>query len=66
MAMAIFDHAHPKIIEVTISFPQFDQSVTRLGTSIFDHAHQKKFWSTFNLCTFVSTCKKLDYFTDLF
>ena len=26
---------------------------------------QKKFWSTFNLCEFVSTCKKTCYFIDL-
>ena len=31
-----------------------------------DHAHPKYFWSTFNLCEFISTCKKHGYFKDLF
>ena len=33
--MDIFDHAHPKIIELTFSFS---------GRSYFDHAHPKKNW----------------------
>ena len=32
----------------------------------YNHAHMKIFWSTFNLCEFVSTCKKSGYFIDLF
>ena len=35
-------------------------------TPISDHIHPKIFWSTFNLCKFVSTCKKPGYFIDLF
>ena len=30
------------------------------------HTHPKKFQSTFNLCKFVSTCKKSGYFIELF
>ena len=49
--MAIFDHAHPKIIESTFSFPEFvpacKKSVcsisSRLATTICDHAHPKIF-----------------------
>ena len=73
--MAIFDHAHPKIIESTVSFPEFVPAwknwfysicsflspVTRLATPIFDHAHPKNFWSAFNFCDHVSTCKKSVY-----
>ena len=34
----------------------------------WDTSHQSKnfFWSTFNLCELVSTCKNAGYFTDLF
>ena len=60
-----------KIIESTLSFPEFVtvwkkwlysicsflSPATRLATPIFDHAHPKKFWAAFN----VSTCKKLVY-----
>ena len=35
-------------------------------TPISDHAQLKIFWSTFNLCEFVSKCKKSGYFIDLF
>ena len=37
-----------------------------MATPISDHAHPKIFWSTFNLCEFVSKCKKSGYFIDLF
>ena len=40
--------------------------VTRLATSISDHVNRKNFWSTFNLCEFVSTSKKSGSFIDLF
>ena len=33
---------------------------------IFYNAHLKLFWPIFNICEFVSTCKKSGYFTDLF
>ena len=32
--------------------------MTRLTASIFDHAHPRNFQSPFNLCEFVSACKK--------
>ena len=34
--------------------------------SIFDHDHPKRFWSTFDLCEFVSTCKESGYFITFF
>ena len=40
--------------------------MTRLATLISGHAYPKIFWSNFNLCVFVSTCKKIGYFIDLF
>ena len=39
--------------------------MTRLATPISGHANSKIFWSTFNLCEFVSTSKKSGYFIDL-
>ena len=48
------------------SFEIQSSSMTWLVTPIFDHAHPKYFWSTFNLCKFVSTCKESGYFIDLF
>ena len=32
--------------------------------AISNHVHPKLFWSTFNSCEFVSTCKKSGYFMD--
>ena len=40
--------------------------MTRLATPISDHVHTKTFLLFFSLCEFVSTCKKADYFIDLF
>ena len=40
--------------------------MTRLATPIFEHTHPKNFWSSFNLCEFVSTCIKSGYSIDLF
>ena len=40
--------------------------MTRLTTPISGHANPKTFWSTFNLCKFVLTCKKSGYSIDLF
>ena len=40
--------------------------MARLATPISDHVHPKIFWSTFNLCEFVSICKKSGYYIDLF
>ena len=78
--MVIFDHAHPKIIESTFSFPEFVPAwkkwlysiclffspVTRLVTPIFDHAHPKMFWSAFNFCDHVLICKKSVHIFHLF
>ena len=44
-----------------ISFHQFILEIQPTG-----HTHPNIFWSTFDLCKFVSTCKKSDYFIDLF
>ena len=69
--MAIFDHAHPKIIESTFSLPefvpackkiflkysQFYSPVTRLAIQIFDHAHLKNFQPPFILCRFLQLPK---------
>ena len=35
--------------------------MTRLDTPILDHIHPKYFWSVFNFCEFVLTCKKSVY-----
>ena len=40
--------------------------MTTLATTIFDHTHPIIFGSTFNLCEFVSTCKKSGNLDDLF
>ena len=40
--------------------------MTRLATPIFDQVHQQMFWPSFNLCEFMSTCKKSGYSIDLF
>ena len=53
--MAIFDHAHSKIIESTSSFPEFTsawEKTTLFHLFIFDHAHLKNFQSSL-------TCVKL-------
>ena len=42
------------------------ESCNLTGHTISGHAYPKIFWSTFNLCKFVSTCKKSCYFIDLF
>ena len=52
-------------INSVLRYSQFQIPVARLATPISDHAHPKTFWLTFNLCEFVSTCKKSGYFTDL-
>ena len=76
--MPIFDQVHPKIIEITFRFlglaPVCQKSVHcinsflryRLATLISDHTCPQSFWSTFNLCEFVSTCQNSGYFIDLF
>ena len=55
------------------SFHQFILEIQPILEScdLTGHTHfwprlSKIFWSTFNLCKFVSTCKKLGYFIDLF
>ena len=64
--MPIFDQAHPKIIEITFNFPEFAPPCKKLVNSINSffpstptsgHANPEIFWSTINLCEFVSTCK---------
>ena len=35
----------------------FQRPMTRLAKPIFDHTRPQIFWSTFNLCELVSTCK---------
>ena len=72
--MAIFDHAHPKIVESTLAFLNsyqhnysicsFFRLVTRLTTPIFDHAQPKKKFD--QLLIHVSTCKKSVYIFHLF
>ena len=42
------------------------ESHDQIGHTISDHANPKILLSTFNLCKYVSTCKKSDYFIDLF
>ena len=37
---------------------QFQSHITRLTTPIFDHAHPKNFKSAYDLCGFMSACKK--------
>ena len=37
------------------------ESCNQTGHTHFDHTHPKHFWSTFNLCEFVPTCKKSGY-----
>ena len=36
--------------------------MTRLATPISSNTHPKNFWSIFNLCEFVSTCKRPGFF----
>ena len=60
--MTLFDHLHPKIIESTLSFPEFvpafrKSHMTRLAILIFDLAHPKNIWSAFNFCESVLTFK---------
>ena len=45
-----------------LRYSQFYSPMTRLATLIFDHAQPKDFRSTFNLCKFVSTCRKIRLF----
>ena len=46
-------------IDTFLRYSQFWSPVTRLATSISDdNQTPKNFWSTFNSCEFVSTCKK--------
>ena len=49
-----------------LRYSKFPSSVNRLTMPIFNHSHAKFFWSTFNLCELVSTCRKSGYFIDLF
>ena len=81
MAIPNSDHAHSKLIEITefapackisvhliyslLKYSQFQSPMTRLAKPIFDHAHPQIFWSTFNLCELVSTCKNQVIFTVL-
>ena len=53
---------HQFILEIQPILESHDQ----LAKPISGHANPKIFWSTFNLCEFVSTCKKSGYFIDLF
>ena len=75
----MFDHAHPKIIEITLSFPEFSpvysinlflrysqflSLMARLVTPIFDHAHPKFFDQLLIYVILYQYEKKSDYFTD--
>ena len=57
MIMQKISPFHQYILEKQPILESYDQT---------GHAHRKNFWLTFNLCVFVSTCRKLGYFVDLF
>ena len=43
--MAIFDHAHPKIIEITFSFPDVVPACKKSVDSICSFLRYSQFWS---------------------
>ena len=58
--MAIFDHAGQKIIESTISFPEFPSPSKKQFTPsahAFDHAPPQNYQAPYDLYEFVPTCK---------
>ena len=70
--MAIFDHAHPKIVESTFSFPEFvreERKMTLFHLFIFESRDQstpKYFDQLLIFGDYVSTCKKSVYIFHLF
>ena len=73
MAMPISELRHSKISEIAFSFPEFAPACKKSVHSIHSFLRYTNqtgythfwlfppniFWSTFNLCEFVSTCKKI-------
>ena len=79
MTMPIFHHAHPRIIDITFSFPEFApaynnhleiqsilESHGQTGRAHFWPCPLQNFWLTFSLRKFVSTCKESGYVIDEF
>ena len=60
ICLNLYQHELNKLIASVHSWDTVNSADTILTTPTFDHAQPKYFWSTFNFCEFVPTCKKND------